>query len=58
MKKFVFLWVLTSLMMPGIIEHFTYTHREPQCLKMRGQFSFLDLSNPKPNQNQKSFKTP
>ena len=36
----------------------TFTLGEPQCLTMRGQFSFLDLSNPKPNRNQKSFKTP
>ena len=45
-------------MKPGNIEHFIYTNRELQCLKMIRQFIFLDLSNPKPNRNQKSFKTP
>ena len=42
--------------MPGIFEHCTSTHRELQCFQMRGKFSFLDLSNPKPNRNEKSLK--
>ena len=51
MLKLEFFWVLTSLTMQGMFEHYTSTHRELQCFQMRGKFSFFDLSNPKPNRN-------
>ena len=38
-----------------MLEHYTYTNSELQCFQMRGQFSFLDLSNTKPNLNKKSL---
>ena len=51
---FGFVWVLTSLMMPGMIEHCTSVHRELQCFQMRENSVFWTCPTP----NQTEMKNP
>ena len=52
--KIGFVWVLTSLMMPGMIEHYTSAHRELQCFQMRENSVFWTCHTP----NQTKTKNP
>ena len=52
--KIGFVWVLTSLMMPGMIEHYTSAHRELQCFQMRENSVFWTCPTP----NQTEMKNP
>ena len=48
--KIGLVWVLTSLRMPGMIEHCTSTHKELQCFQMRENSVFWTC--PTPNQTE------
>ena len=52
--KIVLNWVLTSLMKPAK----SLNPQKASMFSNERKFRFLDLSNPKPNLNEKSLKTP